>query len=133
MKAMLLAGLFVAATIVSAQAQDDVPMNTSELDPAMLDDFYGAWEITDESGSKRCRVELRAAATIGGNEIEVDPGCVKAFKVMEDITAWRLMEGWVIQLADATRKTRVRFFTPDERYIAEPTEDGIFTIEQLPK
>ncbi len=31
-----------------------------------------------------------------------------------DIAAWRLMEGWAIDLVDAQRRTRVRFGTPDE-------------------
>jgi hypothetical protein len=47
---------------------------------------------------------------------------------MDDITAWRLYEGWGIGFADATRKLRIRFFTPDERYVAEPGVDGIATI-----
>jgi hypothetical protein len=40
------------------------------------------------------------------------------------------MEGWGIDLVDATRKARVRFTTPDDAYVAEPEVDGIFTILQ---
>ena len=36
------------------------------------------------------------------------------------------------RLADAERKTRIRFSTPDERYVAYPQVDGIATIEPEP-
>ena len=51
---------------------------------------------------------------------------------MADITAWRLLQGWTIDLADAERKTRIRFTTPDDSYVAYPEVDGIFTIEPEP-
>ncbi|MBX3532605.1 MAG: AprI/Inh family metalloprotease inhibitor [Rhizobiaceae bacterium] len=116
----------------AALAQDDlVPIDLSQVDPAMVDDMFGAWEIADESGKRTCRVELQREETIGGMAIDVDPACAKVFPVMDEIAAWRLMEGWTIVLADATRKTRVVFFTPDERYIARDEVDGIFTIGKV--
>lgn len=115
-----------------ALAQDDAaPMDLSQVDPAMVEDMFGPWEIADETGKKTCRVELKKEETIGGMEIVVDPACARVFPVMDEIAAWRLMEGWTIVLADATRKTRLVFFTPDERYIAREEVDGIFTINQV--
>lgn len=52
---------------------------------------------------------------------------------MADIAAWRLMENWGIDLADAERKTRSRFTTPDDAYIAEQDTDGISTILHAPR
>jgi hypothetical protein len=49
---------------------------------------------------------------------------------MDGIAAWRLMQDWGIDLVDATRKTRIRFTTPDDAYVAEPEVDGILTILQ---
>ncbi len=127
----LLMSLFLTAP---ALAQDDlVPMDLSQVDPAMVNDMFGPWEIADESGKKTCRVELKRDETIGGMEIAVDPACAKVFPVMDEIAAWRLMESWTIVMADATRKTRLVFYRPDERYIARDEVDGIFTINQLPR
>lgn len=103
-------------------------MDTSAVSPELLNDMYGKWEVRDAKGGKRCIVTLKKEPTIGGNEIEVAKGCGKIFPVMDDIAAWRLYEGWGIGFADATRKLRIRFFTPDERYVAEPSVDGIATI-----
>jgi len=58
----------------------------------------------------------------------VDPDCGKIFPVMNDVAGWRLYEDWVIVLIDATRKTLIRFSTPDNAYVAEPETDGISTI-----
>ncbi len=133
MRAVFLAALLSIAASPSLAQADLKPMDPAEVDPAMLEDFYGPWQIMDESGKKACRVVLKKDVTIGGQEIEIDPACARVFPVMDEIAAWRLMEGWAIDLADATRNRRIRFFTPDERYVAEPETDGIFTIEQLPK
>jgi hypothetical protein len=57
------------------------PMNVQEVDPAMLADVYGAWEIRDKTGRKRCRVVLSKETTIGGNAIQVAPTCAKQFPV----------------------------------------------------
>ena len=125
--AAALASLFATA----AFAQDDlVPMDLAEVDPGMVEEFFGPWVIEDESGARTCRVELKREETIGGMAIDVDEACAAVFPVMEEITAWRLMEGWTIVLADATRKSRLVFFTPDERYIARDDVDGISTIRQ---
>ncbi len=94
------------------------PMDTKDLDPAMLNDVYGKWEIRDKSGKKRCVITLLKEPAIGGNQLDIAPGCDKAFPVMADIGAWRLLESWGIDLVDPLRKIRVRFTTPDERYVA---------------
>lgn len=128
--------MFRAAAIVSvlalstalAHADDLVLMDTSAVDPALLEDFYGPWIVSDESGARLCRVVLEKDATIGGSAIEVDPGCAAVFPVMDEIASWRLLESWGIAFADATRRTRIVFTTPDERYVASEEVDGIFTI-----
>jgi hypothetical protein len=104
------------------------PLDLDSVDPAMAADMFGRWTISDEAGAKSCDVELLKETTIGGMQIMVDPACESVFPVMADITAWRLLEGWSIDLVDAERKTRIRFSTPDERYAAFPEVDGIFTI-----
>lgn len=109
-------------------AQELKLMDTSTVSPELLDDMYGTWVVSDADGAKRCEVTLKKDPTIGGNEIEIAPDCAKTFPVMGDITAWRLYEGWTIGFADATRKLRIKFFTPDEGYVAEPEVDGIATI-----
>lgn len=103
-------------------------MDIGQVDPQLLNDMYGKWEVRDASGRKRCMVTLKKEPTIGGSQIEIGRGCAKTFPVMGDIAAWRLYEGWGIGFVDATRKLRIRFFTPDERYIAEPSVDGVAAI-----
>ena len=105
-----------------------MPMDTAV--GGMLKSIYGPWVITDQSGDKRCNVVLKDEPTIGGSVIDVDPTCSSVFPVMADIAAWRLMENWAIYLVDAERKTRIRFTTPDNEYVADPETDGIFTILQ---
>lgn len=109
-------------------AQELKPMDTSTVSPELLEDMYGTWEVSNADGSKRCAVMLKKDPTIGGNAIEIAQDCAKTFPVMADITAWRLYEGWTIGFADATRKLRIHFYTPDERYVAEPEVEGITTI-----
>jgi hypothetical protein len=94
------------------------PLDIQAVEPSLLVDTFGAWEIRDKSGKKRCRVTLLKETGIGGYQIDVTPGCEKSFPVMADISAWRLLEGWTIDLVDPLRKTRVRFETPDNRYVA---------------
>ena len=135
--AMLGWAAIAALQIGAAQAEETVfePLPLLDLEsvsPDFADDVFGSWTISDSSGEKTCEVKLERGATIGGMQIEVGAGCAQAFPVMADITAWRLLEGWVIDLADAERKTRVRFSTPDERYVAIPEVDGIATIEPVP-
>ena len=126
-------GLLMVLLVGPTHAQELKPLNLDELDPAEVKDFLGSWIIKDVRGKRQCRVVLKRETTIGGMEIDVDPKCKAVFPVMGEITAWQLMEGWEIRLADALRKTRIRFFTPDNRYVAEPDTDGIFTIDQGPR
>lgn len=109
------------------------PMDTAEVDPAMLADVYGAYELRNRSGSKRCRIVLLKEPAIGGNGIEVDPGCKKAFPVMDDIAGWRLLESWTIDFIDPLRKVRIRFQTPDERYVAFGDPADIAGMDNLVK
>lgn len=129
----LLAVLVMAALANSAQAQPFEPLkplDLSEVDPTMIGDLYGPWILRGETRKKICRVILKKAEVIGGSEIEIAPDCVKKFPIMGDITAWRVLEGWTIDFADATRKTRIRFSTPDDRYVAFPDGLGIAGIEK---
>ncbi len=122
--------LLTAPMAHSQELEELAPMDTGDVDQDLLQSMYGPWVIVDKSETKRCKVVLKDGQTIGGSEIEVDPGCAKLFPIMNEITAWRLMQGWGIDLVDATRKTRMRFTTPDDAYVAEPQTDGIFTILQ---
>ncbi len=129
------AGILVAAGLLTgaALADDLKSLDLDTLDKAEVEDFLGKWEIRNEGGDKRCDVVLKRDMTIGGMQIEVDPACAKVFPVMDDIAAWRLKEGWAIDLVDAVRQMRLRFEVPDVTYVAMQDIDGIFTIEQLPK
>ncbi len=134
-----LIGLAVLAAMhaVPARAEqpvfEDLPLlDLDTVAKEMADDMFGHWTIRDKTGTRACGVELEREATIGGMQIDVDPACETVFPVMADITAWRLLQGWTIDLADAERKTRIRFTTPDDSYVAYPEVDGIFTIEPEP-
>jgi hypothetical protein len=109
------------------------PLNVDTVDPAMLGDVFGAWEIRDKSGKRRCQVTLLKDAGIGGYQIDVATACKAAFPIMGDIAAWRLNQGWSIDLVDALRKTRIRFETPDSRYIAFGSKADIAGIDQFNK
>lgn len=127
------AALHLGAAYAEEPVFEPLPLlDLAEVSPDFADDMFGRWTISDDSGSKTCAVELLREPTIGGMRIEVGSGCAEAFPVMADITAWRLLEGWVIDLADGERRTRVRFAVPDERYVAIPEVDGIATIEPVP-
>jgi hypothetical protein len=125
----IFAGTILVAALsfapAAAQYAPLQPLNLKEVDPAMIGDLFGAWEIRDTSGKKRCRIVLKKEETIGGYAIEVTNDCKKSFPVMNEVAGWRLLENWTIDLIDATRKTRVRFETPDNRYVAIPEIDGI--------
>lgn len=131
----------MAAGLVASQAAPAAaydfepvkPLDVKEVDPALLADVFGAWEIRDKSGKKRCRVTFLKEFGIGGYQVEVAPGCDKAFPVMADISAWRLLEGWTIDLVDPLRKTRVRFSTPDNRYVAFGDPKDIAGIDEIVK
>ncbi len=120
----LAAALLIAAP-AAAQFAPLQPLNLKEVDPALIGDLFGAWEIRGHDGKKRCRIVLKKETAIGGYAIEVAENCKAAFPVMSEIAGWRLLESWTIDLIDATRKTRVRFTTPDETYVAQNEIDGI--------
>lgn len=115
----------------SGTALAQAPLDLDSVDPAMAADFLGDWSIQNADGSKSCKVTLHKDQVIGGMQIDVDPHCGTVFPVMDDIASWRLLEGWEIVLVDATRKSMLRFFTPDNAYVAEPGTDGIATIVKL--
>lgn len=128
---------FAALQVAAAAAEEAVfeplpPLDLAGVDPGLAEDMFGHWIVSSADGERICDVELLREPAIGGMQIDVDPGCEALFPVMGDIAAWRLLEGWVIDLADAERKTRIRFSTPDERYVAFPEVDGIATIEPAP-
>ena len=134
-RALLIAALSTGA-IGPAHAYDFEPLkplDVQSVDKALLNDIYGAWEIRDKSGKRRCRIELQKGAAIGGYAIAVAPDCAKAFPVMDDIGAWRLQENWTIDLVDALRKTRVRFETPDNRNVALGDKADIAGMAELVK
>lgn len=135
LSAAALGGLLVLSPM-PAKAHDFEPvkpLNIDKVDPAMLGDVFGAWEIRDKSGKRRCQVTLLKGTGIGGYQIGVASACKSAFPVMEEITAWRLNEGWSIDLVDGLRKTRIRFETPDSRYIAFGSKADIAGIDQFNK
>ncbi len=133
LRGKILAALLLFATHAAAQFVPLKPLDLKEVDPALIGDTFGAWEIRDKSGKKRCRIVLMKEQAIGGYAIEVAEDCKKSFPVMDEIAGWRLMENWTIDLIDATRKTRVRFSTPDERYVAIPEVDGIASLAKPQK
>lgn len=126
MRAFRILGLLILLSAGTASAQ--ALMDLDAVDQAMLTDFLGDWSIQNADASKSCKVALTREATIGGLEIDVDPDCVKVFPVMKHVVAWRLYEDWQIVLVDATRKSLIRFSTPDNAYVADPETDGITTI-----
>ena len=64
----LLAGLAGPAT--AFDFPPGTPLDVPKLDAAMQADIYGAWEIRDKSGKKRCRLTLLKAFTIGGYQLD---------------------------------------------------------------
>ena len=112
----LLAALSSPAAIAlthAARAQDAAPAG-----PALIAEYAGDWQVTDAEATKTCSVTLDAEATIGGSVIVVAPDCAGMFPVMGEIAAWRLYENGDIVFADATRRERLRFYTPDDSYIS---------------
>lgn len=136
MRRIVLLIAFAAGLIGPAHAYDFEPvkpLGVKNVDPSLLNGVYGAYEIRDKSGKKRCRITLLKEPGIGGNQVEVAPACDKAFPVMADISAWRLLEGWSIDLVDPLRKIRVRFQTPDNRYIPFGDKEDIAGMDELIK
>ena len=130
------AGVLCLMTAGAASAYDfepAKPMDTAQVDPALLKDVFGAWQIRDRSGKKRCRIVLLREPAIGGFAIEVEPVCAKHYPVMQDIAGWRLLQNWTIDLIDPLRKTRIRFETPDNRYVAFGAPADIAGMDDLVK
>ncbi|HEY6028262.1 MAG TPA: AprI/Inh family metalloprotease inhibitor [Pseudolabrys sp.] len=109
------------------------PLDTAQVDPALLKNMLGAWEIRDKAGKKRCRIVLTREPAIGGMGIEIDPQCGKAYPAMDDVAGWRLLQNWTIDLIDPLRKTRIRFETPDDRYVAFGAAGDIAGMDNLLK
>jgi hypothetical protein len=125
--------LGVAGSATAFDFEPLKPLDTDAVNPALLNDVYGAWEIRDKSGKKRCRIVLLREPAIGGLGVEFDPQCAKAYPVMEDIAGWRLLQNWTIDLIDPLRKTRLRFETPDNRYVAFGAPADIAGMDDLVK
>ena len=133
--AVAVSGMWLAAA-GSASAYDFAaikPLDIKALDPAMLNDIYGAWEIRSRDGTKRCRIVLSRGPAIGGFAVDVAQACARQFPVMADIAGWRLLENWTIDLIDPLRKTRVRFQSPDDRYVAFGASRDIAGMDELVK
>ena len=96
--------------------------------PDMVKDYAGLWQVQDETGTKTCNVKLATDDTIGGQAIDIAEGCARTFPVMDEIAAWRIYENGDIVFADATRRERLRFYTPDETYVAVTEIDGIVRL-----
>lgn len=126
-RTLLFAGLLFAAP-AAAQFEPLKQLNLKEVDPALVGDFFGTWEIRDKTGKKRCRINLKKTTGAGGYQIDIASNCAKDFPVMAQIDSWHLLENWTIDLIDANFKTRVRFSTPDDNYVAIPEVDGIATL-----
>ena len=109
------------------------PMDVKVVAPDLLANVYGAWEIRDKSGKQRCRIDLKQDFGIGGYQVKVAPGCDKAFPVMADISAWRLLQNWTIDLVGPLRKTRLCFETPDNRYVAFGEKADIAGMDEFVK
>lgn len=129
--ASCLAAAMLGLAIVPALAADDlVPLDPATVEPGLFEGMLGRWQVADEAGERTCTLTLDREATIGGMLVEVDPACPAVFPILGEVAAWRLYEGWVVVLADATRKELIRFTTPDERYIATPVIDGLATLSK---
>ena len=109
------------------------PLDVKSVAPDLLANVYGGWEICDKSGKRHCRIKLKQEFGIGGYQIEVAPECEEAFSVMADVSAWRLLQNWTIDLVDPLRKTRLRFETPDNRYVAFGDKAEIAGMDEVVK
>lgn len=94
------------------------PLDEASVDPGLLAGVFGRWDIRHRDGRTTCHVTLTKEPSIGGYSIDIAPACVAQFPALADVTAWRLLENWTIDLVDPLRHTRIRFETPDERYVA---------------
>lgn len=115
--------VFFLAQAAASGAQEAVPA-TSET----IADYAGKWQIQDAGGAKSCDLTLTTGEAIGGYVIEIAETCGETFPVMNEIAAWRMFENGDIVFADATRKERLRFYTPDDSYISVEEVDGIVRL-----
>jgi hypothetical protein len=130
---LVLSALLAAGSAAAFEFSPLKPIDTAAVDPALLAGVFGPYEIRDKSGKKRCRIVLSREPAIGGMGVEVDPQCAKVYPAMADIAGWRLLEGWTIDLIDPLRKTRIRFETPDNRYVAFGAPADIAGMDVLVK
>jgi hypothetical protein len=131
--AVVLALLGLAPAGLAFDFEPLKPLDTREVDPATVKGTFGAYEIRDKAGKKRCRIVLTQQPAIGGYVVELAPDCTRAFPVMADIAGWRLLEDWTIDLIDPFRKSRVRFSTPDARYVPSGNPTDIAGMDELRK
>jgi hypothetical protein len=70
--------VYAAGPAAAFDFEPVAPLDTAQVDPALLKNMLGAWEIRDKAGKKRCRIVLTREPAIGGMGIEIDPQCGKA-------------------------------------------------------
>lgn len=133
MKKLALAAVLLAQPAFAFDFAPLKPLDLRAVDPAMAKGVFGAYEIRNKAGTKRCRIVLTQQPAIGGSAVEIAPDCSRAYPVMADIAGWQLLEGWAIDLIDPLRKTRLRFETPDERYVAFGNPTDIAGMDELRK
>ncbi len=121
MRYMTVFALLAATAIPAALAQDANAIS-------MIKDYAGIWLVQDGDGKKSCPVTLGTDQTIGGYTVDVGKDCSKLFPVMDEITAWYMLDDGTIIFNDATRKERLRFYTPDDTYISAQEVDGIVRL-----
>lgn len=118
-----IASLLFLLSAASALAQDAPPAT-----PETIKDYAGQWQVQDAEATKTCNVTLASEEAIGGYVIIAAESCGGTFPVMDEIAAWRMYENGDIVFADAARKERLRFFTPDDNYISVEDIDGIVRL-----
>ena len=116
--------------LTPGMAQTSTPLDMSQMDAKEVQTYLGTWIVKDESGKKKCTVNLTLDKVIGGMKIDVSKKCAKLFPLMGEVMAWRVYEGFEIAFADATRKELIRFYTPDNDYISYKAVDGIFGLDK---
>lgn len=121
MRYIAILALLAANATPVAMAQD---ANTA----GMIKDYAGIWLVQDGDGTKSCPVTLGTDQTIGGYTVDVSKDCSKLFPVMDEIAAWYMLDDGTIIFNDATRKERLRFYTPDDTYISAQEVDGIVRL-----
>jgi hypothetical protein len=118
--------LALAATLIASHAfafdfAPLKPLDLREVDPAMAKDTFGAYEIRNKSGSKRCRVVLTQEQAIGGYAIDAAPDCAKAFPIMADIAGWTYSDNDLLHFVDPRGKSLVEFSEVESGMYEAPT------------